>query len=617
MKNKLSRAIVCCLTAFLLLIGSFPVTAAASTGEAKSFLNDILSSQAGGTSTAAVQKWINGSMTNNAGSMEWYAIGLSQYGNYDFSAYEAALSKYLSEHIVNSASSRQKYALALIATGSTDSYIYSTLNDSIGRKGVMSWIFGLHLLNNGYSSEEYTLSAVKKKLLSLQLSDGGWRVTGSYSDVDVTAMALQALAPHYHKDASVKSAVDKALSLLSERQKEDGDYASYGVNNSESTAQVLIALSALGIDCEKDSRFIKNGNTLWDGIGKYQLSGGTFCHQAGGGHSEMATIQVLHAAVAYLRMQNGKGNLYLLDQRNPSGLQIPQTPSEETSRVEETSTVSKPTAEKQPETSADFREPEKENTSQEASAVTSSAESKEESSSAESRLEESRVENSDAMPEESEEVVSSDAGDLVADKETSISGEKKAGYSYKVWVSLGILLIAGGTCGLLWLLKKRNRKNFAVIFAVAAMAILFVLCTDFQTTKDHYASAASEKEDAIGTVTITIRCDTVADSGASHIPTDGVMLPQTELAVCEGDTVYDILSEAAAGEQIHLETSGIGKSIYVEGINNLYEFDFGDLSGWVYYVNGERPSVSCGEYLLADQDSIEWMYTCALGDDLQ
>ena len=55
---------------------------------------------------------------------------------------------------------------------------------------------------------------------------------------------------------------------------------------------------------------------------------------------------------------------------------------------------------------------------------------------------------------------------------------------------------------------------------------------------------------------------------------------------------------------------------YVSGIGNLYEFDFGGLSGWVYSVNGRMPSVSCGEYVLSDGDKIEWMYTCDLGNDV-
>ena len=60
-----------------------------------------------------------------------------------------------------------------------------------------------------------------------------------------------------------------------------------------------------------------------------------------------------------------------------------------------------------------------------------------------------------------------------------------------------------------------------------------------------------------------------------------------------------------------------GEMVYISGINYLYEFDFGDLSGWVYHVNGVSPSVGCGEYKLSDGDRIEWLYTCNLGNDLK
>ena len=91
----------------------------------------------------------------------------------------------------------------------------------------------------------------------------------------------------------------------------------------------------------------------------------------------------------------------------------------------------------------------------------------------------------------------------------------------------------------------------------------------------------------------------------------------TEFKIADGDTVYDILLEATAEHKIHLETNGSSEGIYVEGIGNIYEFDFGELSGWVYHVNGQSPSVSCGEYELSDRDSIEWLYSCELGKDVE
>jgi len=600
MKTKFLRALICCIVVLVLLFGALPVSSQKSSqavGEAQGFIDGIVAYKLKKSGALSVQQWIDGSITKNAGtSSEWYAIALSQYGSYDFSAYENALLKYLSANQVSSASSRQKYALALIACGSTDSYIYSTLSDCIGRQGVMSWIFGLHLLNNGYTVNEYSLSDVKQKLLSLQLSDGGWSVMGSYSDIDVTAMALQALACYYENDYSVKTAVDKALIFLSNRQLTTGDYASYGVNNPESTAQVLVALSSLGIDCKTDSRFIKNGKTLFDGIRLYQLSDGSFCHKQGGGFSATATVQVFCSMVSYLRMGNGRSGLYVLDARNPSDLKIPDN-----------TTSSKPT-----ETAPSASQP--------ASGVTSTAKpSTTPSSSSTGPTETSTPTQSNNS---SEIIINSQTQSEVTSATIEQNDETtvKEGYknsNYKLWVSVIIIIVAGGVCILLYLSKKRNINNLIIVVSAAIVAIIIVLLTDFQTTDEYYNNVGADKNNVVGTVTLTIRCDSISDKSAEHIPDDGVILDVTEFEIQDGDTVYDILLEATGTKKIHLETSGSADSVYVEGINNIYEFDFGDLSGWGYYVNGNAPSVSCGEYKLSADDKIQWLYTCDLGKDLK
>ncbi|MBR1832501.1 MAG: DUF4430 domain-containing protein [Ruminiclostridium sp.] len=113
---------------------------------------------------------------------------------------------------------------------------------------------------------------------------------------------------------------------------------------------------------------------------------------------------------------------------------------------------------------------------------------------------------------------------------------------------------------------------------------------------------------------MTIRCDTViGKSDADHIPADGIILDTTEFPIAEGDTVYDILTEAAKQYNIQLQTNA---GSYIAGIGYLYEYDFGDLSGWIYHVNGDSPFVMCSDYTLKDGDRIEWLYTCELGNDL-
>lgn len=610
MKSKLQSIFLCFLTVILLFAGAAPVSAqnaVRSVDKAQSFIDGIFAYQQSHAGVASVQEWINGALTKNAGlSSEWYVIALSQYGDYDFSAYRKALLDYLDNNEVGSASSRQKYALALIACGSTDTYIYNTLNDSVDKQGVMSRVFGLHLLNNGYTCNEYSISDIKQNLLSLQLADGGWSITGSNGDVDVTAMAVQALAPYCKNDASVNSAVEKALEMLSERQKENGDFASYGINNPESTAQVLVALSSLGIDCETDSRFIKNGNTLFDGIALYRLSDGSFCHKQGAGSSGNATVQVFYSMVSYLRMKGGKTALYILDNRNPSGLEIPDDTA--SSKIIYGSGSSS-----QVQSGSDKTAQSQSGTASGTTSLPVSSESLQ-GGSGESDPDAAKSTDKSAQSEQSE-----------ADDNISQSGKLSAGDSenggghtgYKLWVCIAVAFAAGAVCLVLYLCKKRNLRNFTAVGIVAILLIFAVLITNFQSSDSYYSSAYADKPNSIGTVSLTIRCDTVSDKGVRHIPADGIILDVSTFEIESGDTVYDVLSEAAAQNKLHLETSGGNDSVYVEGISNIYQFDFGDLSGWMFFVNGESPSVSCGEYILSDNDEIEWLYTCDIGKDLE
>ena len=449
-----------------------------------------------------VQAWINGELTATAGQGgEWYVIALSQSGSYDFTAYRAALLEYLAEARVSSATMREKYALTLAATGGEDAYIAEVMENSIGQQGVMSWVFGLHLLNNGFASTAHTAESVVEQLLALQLEDGGWAVTGSISDADVTAMTLQALAPHQDQPKAA-AAVEQALTLLSSRQMEDGGYASYGVPNAESAAQVLTALSCLGIDAAQDARFIKNGCTLLDALAQYRLEDGAYSHTLGGDSNANATVQSFFALAAYQRLQEGKASIYLLDAPTP------------------------------------------------------------------------------------------------------VWG----------WQTVASVIIAGLAvllCLVFLVMRKRSWKNYAALLLGAALLILGVQSIEVQSAGSYYAPAATAKSAAIGTVTLSIRCDTVAGQ-AEHIPADGVILPETSFAIAQGDTVSTILAEASRAHAIPMDVS----NGYVAGIQYLYEFDFGELSGWMYFVNDTKASVGSEQYLLQDGDVITWRYTCEIGSDL-
>ena len=229
MKRKLLALAICLLC--LISFSSLGLSASAdnpAAERAQTVADGILAFEQG--EAASVQEWINSSLAAKAGvGAEWYILCLAQSGDYDFTAYEQSLRSYLDQNTVPSASTRQKLALCLAATGSTDSYILSVADSTIGSLGLMSYVYGLHLLDNGYESTSHTATEVVDAILALQKDDGGWAISGSVSDVDVTAITLQALAPHYGQREDVALAVDTALSLLSGKQTEQGGFISYGV----------------------------------------------------------------------------------------------------------------------------------------------------------------------------------------------------------------------------------------------------------------------------------------------------------------------------------------------------------------------------------------------------
>ena len=157
---------------------------------------------------------------------------------------------------------------------------------------------------------DVTREKLIKVILDAQLADGGWDLSADKADPDMTAMAIQALAPYYKTNETVKAAVDKALEALSALQRSDGGFGSWGTVNSESCAQVVVALTALGIDPTADSRFVKNGLTVLDALAGFYVTGGGFRHTAGGERNGMATEQGYYALAAYYRFVNAQTRLY-------------------------------------------------------------------------------------------------------------------------------------------------------------------------------------------------------------------------------------------------------------------------------------------------------------------
>ena len=183
-------------------------------------------------------------------------------------------------------------------------------------QGLNGTIFALIALDcGGYDVPENpeapvqaTREAYIQRILDAQTSDGGWALSGDAADPDMTAMALQALAAHQTQDA-VASAVTRGIDCLSAMQGVDGAFTAWGATSCESVAQVILAVTSLGL-APDDARFVKKGTTLEDALLRFALEDGTFCHISGGEADGMATEQAFRALVALQRAAAGENPLY-------------------------------------------------------------------------------------------------------------------------------------------------------------------------------------------------------------------------------------------------------------------------------------------------------------------
>ncbi|MBQ9762720.1 MAG: terpene cyclase/mutase family protein [Oscillospiraceae bacterium] len=255
---------------------------------------------------------------------EWMIVGLAQSGRLSREAAQTYVQS-AQDYVAQIGSSRLhkskctanvRVILALTAAGAdaTDVagfHLLEGLSDMtyVTKQGLNGPIWALIALDcAGYAPvAPMTRQALVDKILSAQNEDGGWSLTAGESDPDVTAMALQALAPYREQAAEP---VERALSYLSGAQSEDGGYEAYGLSTSETCAQVIVALTALDIDPDGDARFVKNGNSVLDALLAFAVEEG-FCHTLDTPKLDnVATEQGYYALVAYHRFLNGGGALY-------------------------------------------------------------------------------------------------------------------------------------------------------------------------------------------------------------------------------------------------------------------------------------------------------------------
>ena len=313
---------------------------------------------------------LNGNFLEGAGTTagDWYPIGLSRLGFEDnYEGYLAVIKenvrkRYSEKGRLSSAKATEwhRISLAVLACGGDprnmggdengekiDLIADGTYNRgktvSLGRQGINGWIWGLIALDSkryevpddAYNTREDIISEILLK----QCPDGGFALMGTSSDPDITAMAIQALAPYNNSETvyslkngkkKVHNVIIEALECLSKMQDERGGFESWGIENVESTCQVTVALCTLGIDPLSDARFIKNGNTLLDAIMAFRMPDGGFSHSfvfdkanptaLPDKSNSMAGEQVLCTLAALYRLNNGMRTLYDFRNEQPDGL---------------------------------------------------------------------------------------------------------------------------------------------------------------------------------------------------------------------------------------------------------------------------------------------------------
>lgn len=278
---------------------------------------------------------------------EWTVMGLARSGRTIPDSYYNNVLEYVNSKVDENgklshtgATENARFILALTAlgydvtdVGGNDLLRGLSELEYVTKQGANGAIWVLIALDSGKydvpkakNGTQTTREALVAAILAARLEDGGWAYSGSTADPDLTAMALTALAPYIGENVD-EAVADKALALLSELQTENGGFGGTDGIYSESCAQVLTALTALGIDPLTDERFIKNNCTVLDAMAEL-YEDGKFRHTAGGELNTLSTEQCFYAMAAYDRFTNGKTALYDMSdtERRPVSGGIPSKP---------------------------------------------------------------------------------------------------------------------------------------------------------------------------------------------------------------------------------------------------------------------------------------------------
>ena len=286
------------------------------------------------------KKLLSGNEDFSAGTAicDWTAIAYKEFGiEDDFEGYLEALEtyvteKYAAEGKLDSTKATEWHRVILTATAlgadatAFGNYpdgtkinlvadgIYNYINEDLANQGINGFIYALLALDCGnYEVPEgakYTRESMISSLIAEQHEDGSFGF-GDRSDIDMTGMALHALAP-YSDNPEVKAVIDKGIEFLSSAQNGDGTFDGMGGKTSESASQVIIALCANGIDPRTDERFIKHKASVYDALFDFRQKDKTFSHTIDAGKGDaLATNQAMMAFMALINFENGKSGAFI------------------------------------------------------------------------------------------------------------------------------------------------------------------------------------------------------------------------------------------------------------------------------------------------------------------
>ena len=536
-------------------------------------------------------------------SGEWAVLGLARGNasvtNSYYDSYYDRVVAHVKETInskgqLNSDKSTEnsRIILALTAIGEDPTSVggrnlLTALNDLtyVKKQGSNGPIWALIAVDSGnyeYTKREQLIEAI----LADRTDDGGWTYGEGGADADMTAMAIQALAP-YNDDEhpTVKSAISTALKLLSGMQNDDGGFSSMGYRNCESAAQVVVALSALGLDANTDSRFVKNGHSVLENLLTYEQADGSFWHLidgSGNANNQMSAEQGTYALVAYDRYVKNKNSLYDMTdvvKREDASAQEVIDMIDSIGEVNEYS--------------------------YDAIAEARNAYNKL------STADRAKVTNYNTLTA-AEDVYKA----ILSERQTERYKELKAYYDEL----LNDKTKKYGNAAkkkLQSILQTAQKEMNAAVSCERVEDIFQKAKSDLDAVKPGDIEVTFR---LIGALEATQDVDLTKDS---YLPEYVTWVPTTTYALQENATVYDLFTEAMsdAGLRYIGAESNYVSTIYAPsclGGYALSEFTNGKKSGWMYTVNGKHPNQGLKNWTLNDGDVVIWHYvndySCEVAD---